>query len=327
MFRSLTALACGLMLGAGVRTEAAAQRPPLEASSEAKSNDATLAELAARRRAEIDGAVKARDWTRAETLLVAEIERTPKPVDLLKMLAGVFMNDRKPLNAAIALKKAETFGPLDAPTRLQLALAYIAMRRGDWARPELERLAAAEPLNTVYVYWLARLDYDRGRYDAAIARLRTVVEREPAFVRAYDNLGLCYQAQHQPEEAVRQYREAIRRTRETGEKWPWPFVNLGILLKQRGEMQEAEALFREALEADPTFAPALYNLGTVLEQTERTEDALQMLRRAAAADATYAEPHFALSRIYRRRGLTAEADAALARFQQLRQSSPGATTP
>ena len=130
--------------------EAAAQRPPLEPSSEATSNDATLAELAARRRAEIDGAVKARDWTRAETLLVAEIERTPKPVDLLKMLAGVFMNDRKPLNAAIALKKAETFGPLDAATRLQLALAYIAMRRGDWARPELERLAAAEPLNTVY---------------------------------------------------------------------------------------------------------------------------------------------------------------------------------
>ena len=137
--------------------------------------DAMLADLAARRRAEIDRAIKARDWPRAETLLVAEIERTPKPADLLKKLAGVFMNDRKPLNAAIAIKKAETFGPLDAATRLQLALAYIAMRRGDWARPELERLAAAEPLNTVYAYWLARLDYDSGRYDAAIARLRTVV--------------------------------------------------------------------------------------------------------------------------------------------------------
>ena len=91
------------------------------------------------------------------------------------MLAGVFMNNRKPLNAAIAIKKAETFGPLDAATRFQLALAYIAMRRGDWARPELERLAAAEPLNTGYAYWLARLDYDGGRYDAAIARLRSVV--------------------------------------------------------------------------------------------------------------------------------------------------------
>ena len=60
------------------------------------------------------------------------------------------MMDRKPLNAAIALKKAEVLGPLDNHARLQLALAYIAMKRGDWARPELERLALAEPANVTY---------------------------------------------------------------------------------------------------------------------------------------------------------------------------------
>jgi tetratricopeptide (TPR) repeat protein len=326
MFRLLTPLACAVMLVAGAPMGAVAQRPPLELPAETASNHAVLADLAARRRTEIDKAIKAGEWTRAETLLVAEIERTPKPADLLKELAGVFMKDRKPLNAAIALKKAETFGALDASTRLQLALAYIAMRRGDWARPELERLAAAEPLNTTYAYWLARLDYDSGRYDAAIARLRVIVQREPAFVRAYDNLGLCYDAQNQPEEAARHYREAIRRTRDTGEKWPWPFLNLGVLLKQRGEMEEAEALFREALEIDPGFAQALYHLGTVLEQSERTDDAVQMLHRAAAADPAYAEPYFALSRIYRRQGQVAAADAALVKFQQLRQPT-GAAAP
>ena len=30
---------------------------------------------------------------------------------------------------------------------------------------------AAEPLNAGYAYWLARLDYDSGRYAAAIDRL------------------------------------------------------------------------------------------------------------------------------------------------------------
>ena len=285
MFRSLAVLACSLTLGAGVRTHAAAQGPPPAPSLEANSNDSVLADLAARRRAEIDAAIKARDWPRAETLLVAEIDRTPKPVDLLKELAGVFMNDRKPLNAAIAIKKAEKFGALDAPTRLQLALAYIAMRRGDWARPELDRLAAAEPLNTMYAYWLARLDYDSGRYDAAIARLRVVVQREPTFIRAYDNLGSLLRGA-EPARRGRPSGTAKRSaaTRETGEQWPWPFLNLGILLKQRGEIQEAETLFREALEADPAFAPALYHLGTVLEHNERTDDAVQMLRRAAAAD-------------------------------------------
>ena len=298
---------------------AAAQRPPVAPSAEATADSSMLNELAARRRAEIDKAIAARDWPRAETLLVAEIERTKKPVDLLKMLANVFMNEHKPLNAAIAIKKAETYGPLDANTRLQLALAYISMRRGDWARPELERLVAADPLNAGYAYWLARLDYDSGRYAAAIDRLRTVVQREPGFMRAYDNLGLCYEALNQPDEAIRQYREAIRRSRETGEKWPWPFLNLGILLKNSGQIEEAEALLNEALQADPAFAPALYHLGTILEGSDRTEGAVQALLRAAAADPSYAEPHFALSRIYRRQGRIAEADAALATFQQLHQ--------
>jgi tetratricopeptide (TPR) repeat protein len=94
-------------------------------------------------------------------------------------------------------------------------------------------------------------------------------------------------------------------------------------MKQRGEMQEAEALFREALEADPAFAPALYHLGTVLEQTDRSAEAVQMLRRAAAADASYAEPHFALSRIYRREGRTTEADTALETFRKLHEPTRG----
>jgi hypothetical protein len=129
---------------------AAAQPVPVAPSSDAPADGARLRELADRRRAEIDKTIAARDWARAETLLVAEIERTQKPVDLLRMLANVFMNEHKPLNAAIAIKKAETYGPLDAQTRLQLVLAYISMRRNDWARPELERLAAADPLNTGY---------------------------------------------------------------------------------------------------------------------------------------------------------------------------------
>jgi tetratricopeptide (TPR) repeat protein len=178
---------------------------------------------------------------------------------------------------------------------------------------------AADPLNTGYAYWLARLDYDSGRYAAAIDRLQTVVQREPSFMRAYDNLGLCYEALNQPDEAIRHYREAIRRSREAGEKWPWPFLNLGILLKNTGQTGEAEALFNEALQADPAFAPALYHLGTIMEASDRTEGAVHTLLRAAAADPSYADPHFALARIYRRQGRIAEADAALATFQRLRQ--------
>lgn len=299
--------------------EASGAQPPPVPTLEREISTPPAAPRQPAGRTEIDRALAARDYARAERLLAAEIERNPKSTALLRQIATVFLMDGKPLNAAIALKKAEAIAPLDARTRLQLALAYVAMRRGDWARPELERLAAAEPANVIYPYWLARLDYDAGQYAAAIDRLQSVVARVPSFVRAHDNLGLCYEALSRADEAIPHYREAVRLNRIDDEaRSVWPPLNLGILLRTRGELDEADALFREALGYDPRFAPAHYQHGVVLEQSGRIDEAVQALRRAVDADQAYAEPHYALSRIYRRQGRVREADAALAAFQRLR---------
>jgi tetratricopeptide (TPR) repeat protein len=270
---------------------------------------------------ELQKALASKNYERAEQLLADAIARQPASQSLLTQIASVFMLDRKPLNAAIALKKAEALGPLDNPTRLQLALAYIAMKRGDWARPELERLAADEPGNVVHLYWLARLDYDAGQYASAIQRLQRVVTREPALVRAHDNLALCYEALNQPEEAIGHYREAIRLNRaDTKTASPWPVLNLGILLRTRGELDEAEGLFREALAIDRRFAPGHYQLGVVLEERGRLDEAVRSLRQAISLDESSTEVYYALSRIYRRRGQTAEADAAMNQFKRLHES-------
>ena len=110
-----------------------------------------------------------------------------------------------------------------------------------------------------------------------------MLARDPAFMRAHDNLGLCYEAQHQPELAIRHYREAIRLNRAGADKSPWPPLNLGVLLRQRGELTEADALFREAIGYDASFARAHYELGLLLEQRGDTAGATQALERAAAA--------------------------------------------
>ena len=68
------------------------------------------------------------------------------------------------------------------------------------------------------------------------------------------------------------------------------------------------------------FGPAYYQLGALLEQRGRMDDAVKALRQATSADAKYAEPYYALSRIYRRQGHTAEADAAMNTFQRLHEA-------
>jgi tetratricopeptide (TPR) repeat protein len=265
----------------------------------------------------IEKAVRARNWEQAENLLVADIQKRPDSPELLTFLAGIFMADRKPLNAAIAFKKAEALAPLNDSSRYALAIAYIAMGRGDWARPELERLEKSDPADTTYQYWLARLDYDDGFYGSAIERLNQVIEAQPDFVRAHDNLGLNYEAQDDPDSAVLHYREAIRLNRQAAFKSPWPPLNLGILLRSRGELKEAERLFRESIEYDDTFAQAHYQLGALLEQMERPDAAIKELKRAAALDEAYPQPHYALARIYRRQGREDDAREAMTTFKRL----------
>src|SRR5918995_260091 len=101
---------------------------------------------------EIEHALKARQWHRAEQLLAVRIEQVPDSPELLMLLGRVFLIERKPLNAAIAIKKAEALGPIDNATRFTLALAYISLKRADWARPELERLANADRSSVTYEY-------------------------------------------------------------------------------------------------------------------------------------------------------------------------------
>jgi tetratricopeptide (TPR) repeat protein len=299
----------------------ASAQPPSTGALEEEFRNLPLFSTVPSGTSELERALAARDYERAERLLADAIAREPTSRSLLMQIASVFMMDRKPLNAAIAIKKAEVLGPLENDARLQLALAYVAMKRGDWARPELERLASAEPDRVTYPYWLARLDYDDGQYALAAQRLERVVEKSPTFARAHDNLGLCYEALNQPDNAILHYREAVRLNRlERKTPSAWPALNLGILLRTQGELDEAESLFREALKYDAQFARAHYQLGVVLEQRGRMDESVNALRRATTADAALAEPYYALSRIYRRLGRAADADAALATFQRLHEA-------
>lgn len=274
----------------------------------------------------IDKALKAREWPRAEQLLVAAIEHEPNSPGLLTVLGSVFLIEKKPLNAAIAIKKAEALGPIDDRTRFTLVLAYIALNHGDWARPELEKLISSDPGNPAYDYWLGRLDYDAGQYASAVKRFQKVIDTEPDSVRAYDNLGLCYEALNQPEAAEVPYRKAVELNRTATTKSAWPPLNLGILLRNRGELQEAETLLREAAKYEDRLAQPYYQLGVLLEQTNHPDEAIVELTRAAERDATYAEPYYALARIYRKQNRKADADAALATFERLhdaKRAAPG----
>jgi len=280
------------------------------------------APLSPQRRAAVEQALAARQFERAEALLNEAVTANPTSQELLKLLAGVCFLGGKYWNAVRAFQRAGELGPLDASSRFTLAMAYVAVKRRDRARAELELLRQAHPQNPLYLYWLARLDYDDQQFEVAAAGFRRVVELRPDFVRAHDNLGLCLEALGRFDEAIASYQQAVRLNRERSSPSPWPALNLGTLLLKLGRITEAEPYLREAVQLGPGLAPARLRLGTLLEKRGAIEEAVEQLRRAAELDPRSPDPHYAPARLYHRHGDTAAAAAALPECQRPRKPRP-----
>lgn len=283
-----------------------------------------LSDLDPERRLEFQDAMKRRDYKQAETILVGEIDRdakSPRRARLLVLAAGIFFLDGQYLNSAIAWKKAAAITPLDDRSRFTLAMAYIRLNRRDWAMPELQRLAATQPNNALYAYWVARLDFDAQNYAAAIAGFRKVIELDPKMLRAYDGLGLCDDYLGRSDEAITNYNKAIELNRLQLKPSPWPHLDLAVTLITVNRLAEAETSLREALRYDARLPQAHYQLGRVLEMQGKYPAAVEALKQADAEDATYPEPHLLLGRIYHRLGEGSLAQHEIARFQQLKKAA------
>lgn len=268
-------------------------------------------------------ALAAHDLTTVEKVLVQAIEADPKSSDLLLVAARVFFLDKNPANAAIAFKKAEKIKPLTQTDRFTLAMAYIGIGKGDWARPELARLAAESPQSPLYPYWLARVDYDQRNYAAAVDRLRGIVKTSPAYMKAWDVLGLSLEGDGKLDEAIASYKEAVRRNREQKPQSAWPSLNLGTLLTKMERLKEGEEMLREAIALEPKLGEARYRLGLNLHKQNKDDAAVAEYQRSIELDRNAPEPLYALGQIYRSRGDAKAAEEAFARFKELKAVKRG----
>jgi tetratricopeptide (TPR) repeat protein len=288
--------------------------------------DLSRLELSPESRHRMELALQQKDYKTAEQILVEEAERVPTSVraaQLLEFSGGLFFLDGQYANSIIAWKKAEAITPLDERTRFTLAMAYIEVNRRSWARSELEKLAQERPDNTLYLYWLSRIDYDDQKYNEAIATLQSVVKLDSNMARAYDLLGLCYDYTAQFEQALTSFRRAVELNRLQSHPSPWPPLDMAITQLELNRLADAENGVREAITYDAKLPQAQYQLGRVLDKEGKNEQAIAALKAAATLAPDYPDPHYLLGRIYQKLGHTDLAKAESLHFQRLRQVKLG----
>ncbi|HRI65394.1 MAG TPA: tetratricopeptide repeat protein [Polyangium sp.] len=150
------------------------------------------------------------------------------------------------------------------------------------------------------------IDFDvKTLRDDVVRMLRPMVGRDRAKT-AYDHYVRGTQLDENPatmNDAEDLYRRAI-------ELDPWlaiAYTNLGNICFRRGHIDEAEGLYRRALEIDRRQPEAQYNLGYVMLEHGYSYEAVAFFRGAIESDPRFADAYFNLAMAYEQAGERAKA--------------------
>ena len=136
-------------------------------------------------------------------------------------------------------------------------------------------------------------------YAAAEASLRQAIEGNPHFPQAYGTLAyLLHHVDKRLEEAEKLYRTALQQA----PGMPQLHRNLGALLLQQQRFSEAEATFGNALQLEPDNSDNWSNLGSLYLRAQREADAQTCLRKAIALQPGSRTARFNLSYLLLRHG-------------------------
>ena len=117
-------------------------------------------------------------------------------------------------------------------------------------------------------------------FDSATAAYRRATEIDPAYSRAFVNMGLAYDAGRKSGEA----RAAFGRAIEIDPGDVLAYCHLGYLEYTAGNHSEAMRLYQRALAADPNSAQAHYNLGLAFAEAKVFREALIEWERVVDLD-------------------------------------------
>ena len=178
------------------------------------------------------------------------------------------------------------------------------------------------PENEQAAYMLGRIYYQEDNVDQAIGQFERVLRLNAASYKAYDNLGLCYEAKGDNDKATRYFLTAIKLVEKNHPEYDTAYADLAELLLKTGNVQKAFDAAAIAANRNSTSARNFYLGGKALDQLGKTELALNWLQRSAALDPNYSQPLYLLARLYRKLGEIQKAAEAQKKFLELQAKEP-----
>ena len=144
---------------------------------------------------------------------------------------------------------------------------------------------------------------------------QTTIERNPKAWMAHNNLGTVLLQKGQVDEAIIHFRKAL----EIETDHPDVQANLGSALLQKGELDEAITQYYKALEIKPSQALVHYDLGNALLLKGQVDEAVAHFKKALELKPAYADVYNNLGIVlFQKR----QVDQAIAYYQKALEINP-----
>ena len=145
-------------------------------------------------------------------------------------------------------------------------------------------------------------------YHNLFALYTATLEKNPSCWMAHYNLGIVLSQQREADQAIEHYRQAVALRPDYAEA----HYNLGRLLVERGQLNDAIAHYERAAAINPADAEAQNNLGITLFGIGRADDAIAHYQKALEIRPDYAESSCNLANVLIAKG---DFDGAIVRYR------------
>ncbi len=136
--------------------------------------------------------------------------------------------------------------------------------------------------------------YNRKEFSKAIQAYQKVIELDPTYVEAYNNLGIIYQTMGDAKGAFEAYQKAT----EINPRYGKGYNNLGLLFLVEGRYEEALEVFQKALAINSNNIESHINLGILFKKKGQGEKAIESYQKALAIDPLHRETHYNMALLY-----------------------------
>ena len=203
----------------------------------------------------------------------------------------------------------------------------VHAQKPDAASEVILRALELESANPNAYFWNGRILFDQRDFEKAIEQFQHAISLEQSTPNGHDYygrilldqreldgemehfkaehdarthywLGRALTANHQPDDAIKVFRDAIEINPQSASS----YNNIGIVYLNKNQPDEAIEAFQTAIEIQPDHVHYYWNLVPLLLRQERLEEALEAIKTATELDPEHAETFHQVGKLLRGQG-------------------------